>query len=158
MLQAGQFLFDCRAHELVPDFLFDSLDGTEHYAYANLLHYKHEQKLAFTKRMTFVVHQDIKDGGKSVLPIEMQKRFIQDLVRFELPEQTMALAADGAERIPVNSVAVGDMILRIPLRYWIALRWYRFCMRKVRLGSERYKKIEKKHNALLDTYNRYWGN
>ena len=158
MLQAGQFLFDCHAHEFVPDFLFDSLDGTEHYVYANLLHYKHEQKLAFTKRMTFVTTQDSKDERMNVLQIDMQKRFIQDLVRFELPEQTAALTADGEEGIPVNSTAVGDMILKIPLRYWIWLRWYRFCMRKVRLGSERYQTIEKKHNALLDVYQRYWRN
>lgn len=156
----GQFLFNAHAYEMIPEYLYDFLDGWEHICFASLLRYRYHQTGSFSRRMTLRFTEEDWDLHCTVIPEEMQKRFIQDLVRFELPEQATVMApmTDTAAGSHVNPQAVGDMILKIPLQYWIKLRWYRFCMRKVRLGSERYKKIEKKHNALLDTYNRYWGN
>ena len=159
---AGQFLFSSRAHALVPDFLFDSLDGTEHYAYASLLHYRHGEKLEFSRRSSFVFLQDTSDPRASVLPQNMQRRFLQDLVRFDLPEGGLWEMSDTRVAGPVSDMAgvkkmVSDMLSLMPLKTWFLLRYYRAKLRKLNPTSEKYKTTEKKYQAKLNAYNAYWG-
>ena len=159
---AGQFLFSSRAHALVPDFLFDSLDGMEHYAYASLLHYRHGEKLEFSRRSSFVFQQDTSDPRASVLPREMQRRFLQDLVRFYLPEGGLWEKTDVWEPGPASDTTgmrktVSDMLSLMPLKTWFLLRYYRAKLRKLDPTSAKYKATEKKYQAKLNAYNAYWG-
>lgn len=161
-LMAGQFLFSSRAHALVPDFLFDSLDGMEHYAYASLLHYRHGEKLEFSRRSSFVFQQDTSDPRASVLPREMQRRFLQDLVRFYLPEGGLWEKTDVWEPGPASDTTgmrktVSDMLSLMPLKTWFLLRYYRAKLRKLDPTSAKYKATEKKYQAKLNAYNAYWG-
>lgn len=160
-LTPGQFLFTAKAHTMLPDYLFDCLDGREHYAYASVLHYKFGEKLAFTRRMSLCFARSEKERS-FVLPIEMQNRFIQDLVRFHLPEQSnMAMMEQLNDQTP-GSVptkrSLTDMLLMIPLKSMILLRYYRFRMRRLNPKSDKYHKFDEKYSAVLRQYNEYWGN
>lgn len=161
-LMAGQFLFSSDAHALVPDFLFDSLDGTEHYAYAALIHYKHGGRLEFSRRSSFVFYQDKTDARASVLPVEMQRRFIQDLVRFDLPERALQRLPDNHDSIDISGISglrklTADMLSLMPLKTWFLLRYYRAKMRKLDPASTKYKAVEKKYQEKLNAYNVFWG-
>ena len=161
-LMAGQFLFSSDAHALVPDFLFDSLDGTEHYAYAALIHYKHGERLEFSRRSSFVFYQNKTDARASVLPIEMQRRFIQDLVRFDLPERALRRLPDNNDSIDISRISglrktTADMLSLMPLKTWFLLRYYRAKMRKLDPASTKYKAVEKKYQEKLNAFNAFWG-
>lgn len=157
-LMPGQFLFHADAHALLPDYLFDCLDGGEHLAYAGILHYKYGQMLAFSRRMSFCFTQEEKDTRSSVLPAAMQTRFIQDLVRLDLPEQG---PAEGTPAAPVQAGEmrrmVADGLLIMPLKNLIRLRFYRMRMRKLDPGGERYQALNRKYNAVLKQYEDFWG-
>ncbi len=157
----GQFLFKAEAHTFMPDFLFDTLDGLEHIAYALMLKYKDNRTLEFSKRMTFSNRLSDVDNRAIIMQRIKQIRFIKDLVKFDLPDcATQVTVAPSAAPVSGDTVPtsqmVGDMFARLPLRYWILLRYYRFMMRKVKPNSRRYKKYEEKHAAIWDTYNQYW--
>ena len=162
----GQFMFKADAHELLPDFLFDCLDGKEHYAYANMLLYRHKKELRFTRRMTFAHISDGRDPRALVLSDDKQTRFIQDLVRFDLPDgattviqQTAAPAPVPAAPVvqPVMSPALHRMFVILPIKTLVKLRYYQFRLRKLKPGTAKYQKIEKKYQLALDSYDRFFG-
>lgn len=153
---SGQFLFSAQTHQWLPDFLFDCLDGKEHYAYANLIHYKHHQPISFTRRLSLVYTTTGKEKRSTVLDIWKQQRFIQDLVRFDLPEgvctaETAPLQATGITQEVVN------ILQMVPIKTLLILRYYRWRLRRLRPGTEVYKKIDGKSQAALNRYHEYWG-
>lgn len=155
-LASGQFLFRQEAHGLLPDFLFDSIDGWEHIAYANVLHYKYKQELGFSRRMSLAFLEEGRDVRETVVPREMQMRFIQDLVHFELPEHHVETAVVSAQTEIATKRSVTDMLLLLPLKNYIRLRYYRFRMRRLAPESNRYKSFEHKYNSVLAQYNSFW--
>lgn len=155
-LMGGQFLFSADAHKLLPDFLFDCLDGDEHYAYANILHYRHGRKLIFSKRMSFCFMQS-GDGRKcAVLSEEMQIRFVQDLVRFELPEQRWTALAENSSGALVTKRSIAEILLLMPLKNYIRIRYYRFRMRRLNPGSKKYEALQRKYRQMLKRYEKFW--
>lgn len=151
---AGQFIFSAKAHDWLPDFLFDCLDGKEHYAYANMIHYKHHQPISFSKRLTLVYTTSNAEKRNAVLDIWKQQRFIQDLVRFDLPEGG---GNGGLTTVGGGMKGVADMFQLMPLKSWLKLRYYRWRMRKMNTQSEHYKKLQENYNAVMHRYYEYWG-
>lgn len=159
---AGQFIFTAEADKYVPDFLFDSIDGKEHYAYAALLHYKYKKQLSFSHRMTLVYRQDDMPNGNRVLDDVRESRFIQGLVRFDLPEVAESLNSISSTRTQVSGsetmgISVGQAMLILPLKNLLRLRYYKFWMFRLKPESAQYKKYEQKYNAVLAEYNQFWG-
>lgn len=157
-LMSGQFLFSEAAHELLPDFLFDCLDGDEHYAYANIIHYKYGHKLIFSRRMSFCFTQAKMDERNTVLPKVMQIRFVQDLVRLDLPEQRRTAAVANLPSAPVTKRSVAEILLLMPLKSYIRIRYYRIRMRRLTPGSKKHETLQRKYNQILEQYNEFWGN
>ena len=156
-LAAGQFLFKAEAHALLPDYLFGNLDGKEHIAYAGFIRYRHSGVLAFTKRMSLVSSDHAEDARCAVLSDVMQTRFIQDLLRFHIPDQT-AVVPD-QQQMSMGSMdkrALTDLLLFVPIKTYFRLRYYRFQMRRQKPGSERFKKYSAKYDACLEQYRQYW--
>jgi len=153
-LMPGQFLFRREAHDLLPNYLFDTMDGWEHMAYACLLHYKYKQALVFSRRMSFVFFSEGRGNRETVVAPEMQERFIQDLVRFDLPEQLMKTAGQvGA----ATTQSITNLLLLMPIKKYISLRYYRFRMRRLNAESVKFKRFEEKYNTALAQYNSFWG-
>lgn len=156
-LAAGQFLFKADAHDLVPDYLFDSLDGKEHIAYAGIIHYQHNAKLAFTKRMSLCYSKNEKDNRCAVLSDVMQCRFIKDLLRFHIPEQALEVPEqNSAPAGNMDKRSLTDLLLFIPIKIYLRLRYYRFQMRRKEPGSKQYNKYSEKYDACLEQYRQYW--
>ncbi len=151
-LMPGQFLFRSEAHELVPDYLFDDLDGREHFAYAGLIHYRYKGELVFTRRMSMCFTQDEYDERSVVVSGTMQGRFVQDMLRLYLPEQsrttTLAQSRDGDAM---------EQFLLMPIKCYLRIRYYRVRMRHKKPESAAYKALAKKYDDAVQTYRDYWG-
>lgn len=164
-LLPGQFLFHADAHNLFPGFLCSCLDGSEHYAYVNIIHYKHRQEISFSKRVTLCFKENGLDKRSIVLSDEMQLRFIQDLVRFDLPEQGKVVTAvpngcppsRGPESVWSMRKSIADAFMLMPIKNLIRLRYYRIKMRKLKPDSDKYRAYESKYTAVLKQYNEFWG-
>lgn len=156
-LTAGQFLFRAEAHDMLPDYLFGNLDGLEHMAYAGITHYCHNAKLSFSKRMSFVCSNKLEDNRCAILEVDMQRRFIRDLIRFYLPDQRLASQEQSiAFAGSLDRRSVTDLLLLMPLKTYIRLRYYRFRMRRKEPGSPKYKKYAAKYDACLEEYRKFW--
>lgn len=156
-LVAGQFLFRANAHSLLPDYLFGNLDGMEHIAYAGIVKYRHGAKLAFTKRMSLCFADEQEDKRCKVLSKIMQQRFVRDLIRFYIPEQVavpQVVTSNSATDIQKKEVT--DMLLYLPLKVYIRLRYYRFRMRGKSPESMAYKKYAAKYDDCYEQYRQYW--
>jgi hypothetical protein len=150
----GQFMFTAQADELLPDYLFSNLDGKEHYAYCNLIKFRYQQKLAFSRRMTFVYDEKNNDERGKVVKDSMQCNFIQDMVHMYLKE-----VAFGTAKAAVGSVdrqAIEDSFRYVPIKALIKIRWLYTRMRHAVPGSEKFKKLEKKYYQVLGQYNANW--
>ena len=158
LLVAGQFLFKAEAHALLPDYLFGNLDGREHMAYAGFIRYRHSGEVAFTKRMSLVSAGQPEDARCAVLSDVMQTRFIQDLLRFYIPEQAAAVTGQPQTNVVGmdDKRTLTDLLLYVPIKTYFRLRYYRFQMRRQKPGSERFKKYSAKYDACLEQYRQYW--
>lgn len=156
-LAAGQFLFRADANTLLPDYLFGNLDGEEHIAYAGIVKYRHRAELAFTKRMSLCVAVEQGDERCKVLSKVMQHRFIQDLIRFYVPEQVeISQVKTSASALDVQKKDITDMFLYFPVKVYLRLRYYRFRMRGKNSDSKAYKKYAAKYDAYFEQYRQYW--
>ncbi len=159
-LMPGQFLFHSEAHEFVPDYLFDNLDGREHFAYAGLIHYRYKGELVFTRRMSMCFTQDEYDERGVVVPIVMQGRLIQDVLRLYLPEQgadiTLAPMLAQMPAIAQSGKDAMEQFLLLPLKNYIKIRYYRWRMRRKNPESAAYKALAKKYDAALQAYREFW--
>ena len=148
----GHFLFVFAAHVLVPDYMFGCLDGLEQYAYANLIAVKFNKKLSFSRRITIIKKSDSKDKRYSVVPSEMQIRLIQDAVRFELKEDANAVCIGGNTGGGINDIGcIKDVIMGIPVKWWLRLRYYKIRARMAGFDSENGRKYMSKYNRLYQT-------
>ena len=159
----GIFLFAREASDYVPDYVFDCLDGKEYFAYADLLHYKHNRPLVFSHRMTIGFLQEEKIDQFFVLDEKRQVRFIQDLVRYYLPEATsttnvvnQSAENQGVANISNISDSVSDMLIRMPLKTLIKLRYHQAMMHKLPGNSKCRKKHEEKHRELVSQLHNFW--
>ncbi len=158
-LCAGQMLFSAKAHVFLPDYLFDDLDGMEHNTYAAILLYRCGERLIFTHRMSLVFTENFSEVGHSVLPVPMQTRFIKDLVRYYLPENTESVSVEGADSATLSadvSKSITDMMLMFPIRSYLRLRYYRIRLRKLPANGEKYARIQEKYDAALAEFTRSW--
>ena len=152
----GQFMFTKEAMELIPDFLYDGLDGKEHYALTNLLKYRYQKTGCFSRRMTFVFLQDGTDERNIILSDERQTRFIKDSVRFYIPEQTVLESRASVESTS-NVRELADKFQTFPIKTWLKIRYYQMKLRKVKSGSKKEKKYLKKMQEIKQLYNQYFG-
>lgn len=156
-LTPGQFLFKADADDLLPEYLFGTLDGKEHIAYAGLLSYRYKKTLAFNRRMSLCYSDIANDKRGCVLDTAMQYHFIMDLLRFYLPEQQEVaqsmMTQGGTEDSKRRFV---DYLLLVPLKLYLQLRYYRFQLRRKRPGSAKYKKYSQKYDACVEKYRQYW--
>lgn len=162
----GQFMFKASAHKMLPNYLFECVDGKEHYAYANILHYLYQKKLVFTRRMTFAYICDGCDSRALVLSDDKQTRFIQDLVRFNIPgsmggassSSIPASVLPASPAIPSPSpLALHRMFITFPIKIFLKLRYYQFRLRRLKPESRRYESIEQKFQHLMSEYDHFWG-
>lgn len=155
-LVAGQFLFRAEAHADLPDYLFGNLDGKEHMAYCGIEHYRCDAPIAFAKRMSLVYSAGPGDARGIVLSDAMQCRFIKDLLRFCIPEQAQVLSIESGEAGSIAKREMADLVLYAPLKVYLRLRFYRFCLRRKKQGTSAYKKYAEKYDACLEKYREYW--
>jgi hypothetical protein len=141
----GQFLFRSEAHEYLPDFLFDCLDGLEHSAYINLLWFKYNKKLVFSKRLTCIYHYDKKIKRYNIVDHDRQVRFIRGLVKYDLP-------IGGVDGGKLNIHQLGNSIAYFPVKAWLKMRYYKIRLRAVDTKTKRGKVILKKYEDSLNDY------
>ena len=114
-------------------------------------------EIAFTKRMSLVCYVKGEDQRETVLSDIMQYRFIQDLLRFHIPEISLD---DSSQELykkgGINSQALSNYMLYLPLRAYIRLRYYRFQIQRRKPGSNSYKKYCEKYDTYLEQYQQYW--
>jgi hypothetical protein len=144
----GQFLFDAACHASVPDFLFDCLDGLEHSAYLNIVWHKYKKIPAFSKRMTLTYIPETQQQNERVVPYIMQIRFIQDLVKYDLPTAN-------TNHIPtVQNIAppVRKMFIGFPIKLFIKMRFYqnRFWKTNGKAKEKYLKYFEDARNKFLN--------
>ena len=97
------------------------------------------------------------DGRKcAVLSEEMQIRFVQDLVRFELPEQRWTALAENSSGALVTKRSIAEILLLMPLKNYIRIRYYRFRMRRLNPGSKKYEALQRKYRQMLKRYEKFW--
>ena len=147
----GHFLFVSAAHALVPDYMFDCLDGLEQYAYANLIAVKYNKKLSFSRRISIIKKFDSNDKRYSVVPSEMQIRLIQDAVRFELKEDANAVCIGNSGGGISDVGCVKDIIIDIPVKWWLRLRYYKIRARMAGFDSKIGRAYLSKYNRLYQT-------
>lgn len=160
----GQFLFKASVYKDTPEVLYDCLDGKEHYAWVNYISYKMGGELAFSERMTFSIASDWRDGRNILISDDKQTRFIQELVKFDVPETSVVFRESAAQPVapPVPESYSGPrcelhrMFVTLPLKLLIKIRWYQFRMRRLPVDSNKYRTVEKKFNDALAEYDRVY--
>lgn len=156
----GEFMFTKSAEQYLPDFVFDSLDGLEHYAYAAVLQVKYDLPVVFTKRMTEVDNGDVYDDRKTVMDWGMQVRLIQDMVRFELK-----LKKKGGENTTFNPLGasdpgvmniVKDAFLKVPMKRWIRYKYHLGFARLVGYNTNWGQKHMARAQTIRNAFFEYW--
>lgn len=156
----GEFMFTKTAEQYVPDFVFDSLDGLEHFAYIALLQIKHNLPVSFSKRMTEVDNGMVYDDRKSVVDFGMQVRLIQDMIRFELKTKKT-----GGENSTFNPLGqsypdimniVKDAFLKVPMKRWVKYKWHIAAGRLIGYNTKRGQKHMQKAQNIRNTFFEYW--
>lgn len=139
----GQILFSSKCHSYVPDYMFDCLDGYEHYAYLGMVWIKNKQKIAFSRRMTSCWCAKDMDERNQVLKAEYQIRFIRDLLRFDIP--------DGGLGNPAGSRDVIRQYMQgIPVRAWLRMKYYNILLRNLsKMHLFKREKIQKKYEEQI---------
>ena len=153
-LAAGQFIFSSKTHKYLPDFLFDCLDGKEHYAYANIICFKHEKKLSFSKRMSLVCMANVEKRNNYILDFSMQERFIKDTVRFHISRTPIQVSVGPKEE---RTREIAEFVELMPLKSWFKMRFYRWRMRRLNVKTTRYRRIKEKFDRTIQDYYKYYG-
>lgn len=156
----GEFMFTKAAEAYMPDFIFDCLDGLEHYAYASVLQIKYNLPILFSKRMTDVDNGEVYDDRKNVVDWGMQVRMIQDMVRFELKSKKQ-----GGENYTFNPLGqsypdimniIKDAFLKVPMRNWVKYKWHVAFARLVGYNTKRGQKHMLKAQSVRNIFLEYW--
>lgn len=143
---AGQVMFRRGAEDALADFMVDFLDGVEHYAYILLLKLKYKKELTFTKRMTLVYTNLRPEKINSCINIHYQMRFIQDLVKYDLPEGGIT----GGSQVTV------EMLESYPVKLWLKMKYYRFRLYRAKPGTEKSAKLFNKYVEAKRNLDRLW--
>lgn len=161
----GQFMFTKEAKNKVPDFVFDALDGKEHYAMVNILRYKYTLSVGFSRRMTFAFTNVGADTRNQILSDDKQTRFIRDLVRFYLPDGRVEMVREGENVIAgvhgqiggISKNMLASTFQTFPIKAWIKIRYYQAKLRKIKTGTKKEQKYAKKMQEAMAFYNQYFG-
>ncbi|MGC6173805.1 glycosyltransferase [Lacrimispora sp. 38-1] len=156
----GEFMFTKATEEYMPDYIFDSLDGLEHYAYANILQIKNDLVLSFSKRMTAIYNGAVSDDRNTVVDRGMQVRLIQDMVRFELK-----MRKKGGENFTFNPMGqsypdimlmIKDAFLKVPMKRWVKYRWHVAVVRlfgsSTKIGQRHMVKAQTIKNTFFENW------
>lgn len=156
----GEFMFTKAAEQYLPNYIFDSLDGLEHYAYANILQIKYNLPISFTKRMTDVNNGDVSDDRKTVINWGMQVRLIQDIIRFELKTRKQ-----GGENSTFNPLGqsnpdimniIKEAFLKVPMKRWVRYKWHVAVARLIGYSTKRGQKHMAKAQSIRNTFFKFW--
>lgn len=134
----GEIMFHKKVHELVPMYLYEMMDGYEHYLQMAFIMIRSKMKISFTKRMTF---SWISEAEKvcEVLDAEYQKRFIRDIVKFDVSDEN--------KMQNLNKYAMKEYILdHFNIRLWFKLRACSLILKYIPKQTKIYKKLEKKYS------------
>lgn len=143
---AGQAMYRYEAEALLPDFIFDFIDGLEHYAYILLLKLKYKKELVFTKRMTLVYTNQQPEKEYICLNPHYQTRLLQDLVKFDLPES-------GLTR---NVQISAETLSSFPIKLWLKMKYYRFRVFHAKLGSKSFEGYSGKYADTMRHLEEVW--
>lgn len=141
-VSAGRFLFRSTIHDMIPAFIFTSLDGHEGLAIMDILHNKYKKDGAFTRRMTMITRACKKSKYNQIIPAELEYKYINGLTKYEKPARESD--EDSRRRIL-------RWIADLPLKPYIKLRYYRT---RIRLESNPNckQKLIDKYNRCLERY------
>lgn len=157
----GEFLFAKKAEQFIPEFIFDSLDGLEHYAYICLLQIKHNLPVSFSKRMTVIDNGSIYDDRKQVLNYSMQMKLIQDMIRFELKSRmaggdNLSFSPSGSSYPDVANI-IKESFLKVPMKRWVKYKYHMAMGRFMGYSTTQGQKHMKKAERIKNTFFEYWG-
>lgn len=156
----GEFMFTKAAEKYLPDFIFDSLDGLEHYAYVCVLQIRYNLPVSFSKRMTDVDNGDVFDDRKTVMNWGMQVRLIQDMVRFELKTRKQ-----GGENFTFNPLGqtspdimniIKDTLLKVPIKRWVKYKGHVALARLHGYNTKSGQKHMIKAQSIRNTFFENW--
>lgn len=146
----GHFMFKASSHSMVPDYMFDNLDGLEQYAYADLITIRNNKKLSFTRRVTLVKDSGVTDRRYSVVPWEMQVRLLKDVIRFDLKETSGGgVIVSETGQAGLNYDIVGgakDVIADFPVKLWLKMRYFKIRARLAGFNTKTGQKYMRKYN------------
>ncbi len=142
----GQILFKSECHLYVPDYVFECLDGYEHYAYLGMVWIKNKKKIAFSRRMTSCWCATDMDKRNTILKAEYQILYIRDLLKFDLPD-------GGVEGIYTQSrEAMRHYMIGIPVKAWIKMRFFNVLLRNLNKAHLPNKKIQRKYEEQAERF------
>ena len=81
----GVFLFREKCHKLLPDEMFDYLDGREYIAYVHRIIYHAKKEIVFTKRVSFAFSEKYKEPHHLLISPKREHRYILDLTSYDRP-------------------------------------------------------------------------
>ena len=81
----GVFLFRNKCHNLLPDDMFDYLDGREYAAYVHRIIYHAKQEIVFTKRVSFAFPDKYEEPHHLLISRKRERRYILDLTSYDRP-------------------------------------------------------------------------
>ena len=80
---SGEVLFKREVEDYLEPYVFDFLEGTEHYAFLLFAEFKHKKTIAFSKRMTFAYAAHLPGKADPSVKRACQTRLLQDMVHYE---------------------------------------------------------------------------
>jgi hypothetical protein len=116
---SGQVLFAKEVEAYMDDYLFDCLDGMEHYAYLLIAMVKQDKKIIFSKRMTLSYYDNQTEYKKinQVFNFVYSARYFQDIVRYDMNEKGLLYTGNS-----VNMEAINHKLAQLPIKPWLKLR------------------------------------
>lgn len=133
---SGQFLFSAECDQFLPDYLFDNIDGKEHYAYTGIVKYIHKKEIPFSNRMTLCVCPTEKPLSGKVLDDARQSRFIRDLIRHYLPEGNASI---------VSGAGIAKSLATFPIGLWTKTRFWKALMHRAWKNGRFHEKCREKY-------------
>ena len=114
----GEVLFKEEVEGYLASYVYECLDGLEHYAFLLLTEFRQRKRIAFSKRVSFALAAHLPGKGEPAFKRASQVRFIQDLVHYDYElrrsralQQALppggALAQGGADSVPGAAELVG---------------------------------------------------
>ncbi|WP_022755092.1 HAD-IA family hydrolase [Butyrivibrio fibrisolvens] len=154
----GAFLFEQSVQDLIPDYVAEFLDGHEYIAFIRMLLLKKEEKIAFSKRVSFMFDDTYKDSTNLVLKRKEEKNFIWDLTRYEAElrrgnENAVAANAGLAQlNIDEHRRQSLETLAHFNPKTFIKVRYYGHLLSKKNLPDGKRRKIQDKFNEQMRVF------